>query len=256
MVEDKDYKLYLDTATMAGKLMLQNGAEIYRVEDTIQRMLAVSGLKTAEAYVTSTGIMVTLDDPELDSMTVIKRISSRGTDLNAISMVNDISRKFCEGQMTLKEAFHDLNHLDARQYRNFQQELGVIGVAAFFAPVFGGTLWDTLAAGIAGVLIVLVQRIVKHMEINAFMENVFCSIALAAGAVIMSWIPNLGISVETVIISAIMPIVPGASFTIAIRDTLQGDYVAGGAKALEALVKVAAIVLGAGFGMILTGGIL
>ena len=38
MEEKKDYKLYLDTATLAGKLMLQNGAEIYRVEDTIQRI--------------------------------------------------------------------------------------------------------------------------------------------------------------------------------------------------------------------------
>jgi len=94
MEEEKDYKLYLDTATLAGKLMLQNGAEIYRVEDTIQRMLAVSGLRTAEAYVTTTGIMVTLDDPKQDSMTVIKRIPRRGTDLNVVSIVNDISRKF------------------------------------------------------------------------------------------------------------------------------------------------------------------
>ena len=174
MEEKKDYKLYLDTATLAGKLMLQNGAEIYRVEDTIQRMLAVSGLKTAEAYVTATGIMVTLDDPKEDSMTVIKRIPSRGTDLNTVSIVNDISRKFCSGQMTLKEAFHDLKHLD--------------------------------------------------------------------------------INVDTVIIGAIMPIVPGAAFTIAIRDTLQGDYVAGSAKVLESLIKVAAIVVGAGLGMIMTGG--
>lgn len=132
MEEKKDYKLYLDTATLAGKLMLQNGAEIYRVEDTIQRMLAVSGLKTAEAYVTATGIMVTLDDPKEDSMTVIKRIPSRGTDLNTVSIVNDISRKFCSGQMTLKEAFHDLKHLDSRQYTEFQKALGVIGVALFF----------------------------------------------------------------------------------------------------------------------------
>ena len=148
MEEKKDYKLYLDTATLAGKLMLQNGAEIYRVEDTIQRMLAVSGLKTAEAYVTATGIMVTLDDPKEDSMTVIKRIPSRGTDLNTVSIVNDISRKFCSGQMTLKEAFHDLKHLDSRQYTEFQKALGVIGVALFFALVFGGSWRDALAAGI------------------------------------------------------------------------------------------------------------
>ena len=252
MEEKKDYKLYLDTATLAGKLMLQNGAEIYRVEDTIQRMLAVSGLKTAEAYVTATGIMVTLDDPKEDSMTVIKRIPSRGTDLNTVSIVNDISRKFCSGQMTLKEAFHDLKHLDSRQYTEFQKALGVIGVALFFALVLGGSWRDALAAGIDGVLIVLALRFSKWLSLNAFMETMLSSVLLAAGAVVMSRL--IDINVDTVIIGAIMPIVPGAAFTIAIRDTLQGDYVAGSAKVLESLIKVAAIVVGAGLGMIMTGG--
>ena len=50
-----DYKLLLDTAVMAGELMLANGAETYRVEDTMQRMLELSGLKTAEAFVMVTG---------------------------------------------------------------------------------------------------------------------------------------------------------------------------------------------------------
>ncbi len=254
-MEEKDYKLYLDTATLAGKLLLQNGAEIYRVEDTIQRMLAVSGLKTSEAYVTATGIMVTLDDPKQDSMTVIKRIPGRGTDLNTVSIVNDISRKFCQGELTLKEAFHELKYLDGNQYPNWQKELGIIGVSLFFALVFGGTFMDALAAGIDGLLIALALRVANKLELNAFMETMFCSVVLAAGAVCLSWIPIWEISVETVIIGAIMPIVPGAAFTTAIRDTLQGDYVAGGAKALESLVKVAAIVVGAGFGMMLTGGI-
>lgn len=255
MEEEKDYKLYLDTATLAGKLMLQNGAEIYRVEDTIQRMLAVSGLRTAEAYVTTTGIMVTLDDPKQDSMTVIKRIPRRGTDLNVVSIVNDISRKFCDGRITLKEAFHDLKHLDARQYTDIQKELGIIGVAFFFALVFGGSFGEAVAAGIDGVFIVLVLRISRRLELNAFMETAFCSVVLAVGAVRMGMQTFLSINVDTVIIGAIMPIVPGAAFTTAIRDTLQGDYLAGGAKALESFVKVAAIVVGVGLGMIMTGGI-
>ncbi len=256
MVEEKDYKLYLDTATMAGKLMLESGAEIYRVEDTIQRMLSVSGLKTAEAYVTSTGIMVTLDDPKVDSMTVIRRISSRGTDLKIVCMVNDISRKFCEGRITLKEAFHDLKHLDSYQYNHTQVDIALIGVTFFFALVFGGTFQDAVAAGINGILINFMLRVSQRFEMSAFMENVICSVALAVGAVVMSWIPGFLIHVEPVIVSSIMPIVPGAAFTTAIRDTLQGDYIAGGAKALEALVKVIAIVIGVGLGIRLTGGIL
>ena len=62
------------------------------------------------------------------------------------------------------------------------------------------------------------------------------------------------INVVRVIIGAFMPIVPGSACTIAIRDTLQGDYVAGSAKALESIIKVAAIVVGAGLGMLMAGG--
>ena len=41
------------------------------------------------------------------------------------------------------------------------------------------------------------------------------------------------INMDTVIISAIMPLVPGVAITNAIRDTLQGDYLSGGARVLE-----------------------
>lgn len=254
MDKKEEYKLLIDTATLAGKLMLENGAEIYRVEDTIRRMLAVSGLKTGESYVTNTGIMVTLDDPSMDSMTVIRRISSRNMDLNKISIVNNISREFCDGKIGLKKAFHDLKHLDARQYGALLVDVSIVGVAGFFALVFGGSFRDAMAAAVDGVFIALVLRLSKKLGFNGFIETVLCSIVLAAGAMIMA--ETFGkISSDKVIISAIMPIVPGAAFTTAIRDILQGDYVAGGAKALEAFVKVVAIVVGVGLGMICTGGV-
>ena len=94
-----DYKLLLDTAVMAGELMLANGAETYRVEDTMHRMLSLSGLKTAEAFVMVTGFLVTLDDPSIQSMTVARRIQSRETNLRIIDEINAISRSFCSGEI-------------------------------------------------------------------------------------------------------------------------------------------------------------
>ena len=61
------------------------------------------------------------------------------------------------------------------------------------------------------------------------------------------WIPAL--NMDTVIISCIMPLVPGVAITNAIRDTLRGDYISGGARALEAFVTAAAVAIGAGAGM-------
>ena len=39
-----DYKLLIDTAALAGTVMLENGAEIYRVEETINYILKVLSL--------------------------------------------------------------------------------------------------------------------------------------------------------------------------------------------------------------------
>ena len=77
-----DYKLLLDTAVMAGEILLESGAETWRVEDTMLRMLRMSGLKTADVLALTTGFVVTLDDPSMDSMTVMRSVESRATDLN------------------------------------------------------------------------------------------------------------------------------------------------------------------------------
>lgn len=79
------------------------------------------------------------------------------------------------------------------------------------------------------------------------------SAVIAVVAYLAAENPYQTIQMDIVIIAAIMPIVPGAAITTAVRDTMQGDYVAGGAKALEAFVSAAAIAAGVSFGMILTG---
>lgn len=77
-----DYKLLLDTAVMAGEILLESGAETWRVEDTMLRMLRMSGLKTADVLALTTGFVVTLDDPAMDSMTVMRSVESRATELD------------------------------------------------------------------------------------------------------------------------------------------------------------------------------
>ena len=59
------------------------------------------------------------------------------------------------------------------------------------------------------------------------------------------------INMDVVIISSIMPLVPGVAITNAVRDTLQGDYLSGMARILEVFLKAAAIALGVGVGIAL-----
>lgn len=250
-----DYKLLLDTAVLAGEIMLSSGAEVYRVEDTIHRMLAVSGLKTTEAYVTATGLIVTLDDPDMDSLTVVRRIRNRDTNLSQIAETNQISRRFCMGELTLKEAFRELKHLKVHPYTRMESNIATVVVAGFFAVLLGGTISDGAAAGIAGVALVAVMAVFKKLELNAFMENMLGSIVIGVTAILLHHFWPGGIDTDIVVVGAIMPIVPGAALTTAVRDTLQGDYVAGGAKILEAILKASAIVIGVGAATLFMRGI-
>ena len=66
----------------------------------------------------------------------------------------------------------------------------------------------------------------------------------------MKWLPGI-YDKDLMIVSAIMPFVPGAAITNAVFDTLHGDYLSGLARAAEAFVIAAAVASGIGMGMFL-----
>ena len=58
MAESKE--LLLETCLLAGKIMMENGSEVYRVEDTMNRIAANAGEQGSISYVTATGLFMGL----------------------------------------------------------------------------------------------------------------------------------------------------------------------------------------------------
>lgn len=246
-----DEKILLDAVVLAGELMLVSGAEIYRVEDTMNHMLRKSGYQTVETVVFATGIFVTLNDPMREPVTLVKRIPDRSTNINKIFRVNDVSRRFCSGNITIEKAYEELKQIEvATTYSPIMKAVGTIGVAAFFTPIFGGKLLDFFAAAIVGAFLALTSWLIKKIKVNDFCINAFCSFVVAFSAMAIQSFALPKANVDVMIISSIMPLVPGVIFTNAIRDTLNGDYGAGTARMLEAIVVALAVAAGVGFGMV------
>ena len=131
-------KMLVETAVFAGEIMLTSGAEIYGVEDTIRRMLEMAEMDKVEAIVFSTGIFVSLGRLDGETITVVKRVKARSSNLNRVYLVNDVSRSYCSGQLTVEEAYAKLKEIQNKlQYRDWMKILGTIGVAAFFALLLG-----------------------------------------------------------------------------------------------------------------------
>lgn len=245
-----DYKLLIDTAALAGTLMLENGAEIYRVEETIDYMLKTSGLKTSEAFVVSTGIMISLDDPSIDALTVIRRVNRGATNLNVVAQVNDISRKFYKRVISLEEAFSQLKHLDKTQYPWWLKDICTIFVVASFAGMYGGNGYDMLATAIVGIFLAAWLHAGKKIGLNSLIKDLTASVVISVMASVMVHI-GVGMHIDRIIIGAIMVLVPGAAITNAIRDTLHGDYTSGNANILQAFAEAAMIALGVYVGLLL-----
>ena len=259
-----DDKSIANMAVFAGEIMLRSGAETYRVEDTIKHILdtaggagapgpGIGGSESAgavrtESLVMLTGIIVTIERPGQEAITVMRRVHDRGTNMHRIVEVNEISRKYCAGDLSAEETWERLENIKGRQYTVWMYNVAIVLVPAGFAPLFGGGLREIFAAGAVGILLAVIMTIGKRMRISSFILNMICAGGVAAAAMALkAWYPLL--NMDTVIISGIMPLVPGVAITNAIRDTLRGDYISGGARALEAFVTAAAVAIGAGVGI-------
>ena len=251
-----DYNLLTETAVLAGEIMLKSGAETYRVEDTMKHILRTADFERVDAFALLTGIIVTLQDKEKKSITITRRVTKRATNMNRIVQVNDISRRFCGEELTLDEAYAELTGLKKRQYGMIAYNIAVIGIVMGFALMFGGSAQDILATGVVGILLAAMLALGKHFKVNDFIMDVAASVVATVAAIIIKAYLVKSIHLDLVIISSFMPLVTGVAITNAVRDTLQGDYLSGGARIMEAFLKAIAISLGVGIGIAMLGGMM
>lgn len=236
--------------------MLESQAESYRVEDTVQRILQTSQLETTEAFANTTGLFITLDDPSIEAITLVRCIKERGTHLRKIYRVNQISRQLTAQEITIDEAFEKLTHVDEAEYTVLHRDISTFLLVIAFAVLLGGSLTDVLISGIAAFIVIVSGWIQKALGMN---HLIFCSMAtMFLGffmPIILQLVPGSH-SLDIIIVSALMPLFPGTAFTNGIRDTLKGDYVSGIAKLAEAIVIASSLAIGVALGLSLSNGVI
>jgi len=235
-------------ALYAGEIMLKNGAETYRVEDTITRLCISKGFYYTDVYVTPTGIFMSIDDRKKDEvLSYIKRIKSRGIDLNKVAEVNSFSRDFVNGHIGLNEGMELLQKIDELlPYPHYIHAIFGGVSTSFFALLFGGNLLEFFSAFITGILLTYALNILVSIKFPPFLTHITGGMIAGIMAIIFSLSHPL-IDIDKVIIGSIMTMVPGVAITNAVRDSIAGDLVSGLAKATEALIVAASIAFGVGF---------
>ena len=141
----------------AGELLLTCGAEMARVEDTIERMGCAAGFTQVESYATPTGLFISLHDPAGRVYTRVKRIREGRNDIATIAAVNALSRAFSAKQMGVDEVRSALEGLQQdRAPDGLARQLIGGGGALAFAVMFGGGWREAVLAGMVGALVLMV----------------------------------------------------------------------------------------------------
>lgn len=239
--EAKDFSILL---VSTAQVLVQNGAEIYRVEDTIARMCGVyKEIKNINIYATYNMVMVSFNYEDEDIITM-RRINSYSFDLSKISRINDFSRKFVKGEYGICEGAQIVKDIGYSNYQSLKNYLifGSLGAAALIFN-FGGNWEDfivTLFAGFAGILVLFK---VAEVSFSFFFNNIAGAFSAALVAVVGISL-GIGTNVDIVITGAIIPLLPGIYFTNSVRDFMSGDVLSGMYGIMQSILVAAGMALG------------
>ncbi len=237
--KEQNYELALNCFLLAGQIMMESGAETYRVEDTMLRMARSQDIEDAQSYVTPTGIILSLGKKQI---TKISSITTRITDLHKIAKVNSVSRKLTIKMITLEEAYDELRKIQKTNYFlpiHLQILAGSIASSCFMV-LFNGLWSDMPAAFVAGGVGYFVAIGIQEMTKVKFFSEFLA--ALVVGFIALLAVNfGLGTEMDKIIIGGVMPLVPGVLITNAVRDLMAGHFTAGIAKGTEAFLTAFAI---------------
>ncbi len=252
---DMDYYLLTDLAVTMGYHLAMSGAETFRVEDTIHRILRAYGVE-CEVFAIPNSVSVSLEAANGKPLMLMKRIGFHGNDLEKVEKLNALSRRICAEKPQVDEAMAWLHQtLDAcRTYPVGVGYLGSVLAGLGFCVLFGGTLLDCLWAGLMGLIIGLVTRFMDKREANPFFSTILASCLMALPAYTaagLGWID----SPDAAIIGALMLLVPGLLITNSMRDIIYGDTNSGAFRIVQVVLTSLAIALGTAAAWHLTAGL-
>lgn len=245
--DNKEYKMKtLKLALYLGELLMKNGAETYRVEDSVIRICKSRGYNYINCFSTPTVIIIS--DDRFDGLCFMKTINSRGINLNRISLLNNFSRNFVnKSNPDIDEEIKELHEIEKSPvYPIWFYYLATGFGSACFAAILGGNEFSTFIYALIITIIgaFIYDKTIKFSAIPIF-SGALSSFCIATLAVLLAF-AKLVDTPMMIIVGAIMPLLPGLSFVKSMRDLISGNLISGTARLFEVLMILVGLASGVG----------
>ncbi len=239
-----DYYKLLDFATDLGYELSMSGAETYRVEESVYRILNAYGVES-EVFAIPNCLIVSITNPDGHPLTYMRRIGVHGNDLDNVERYSALGRRICREKPDPEVAMKLLE--ETRQScRSFHWLLVLLGYflgSGAFGIFFGGTLLDALVGGFAGMAAGASIMFMDRFKANSFFQTMLAAFPLAFIPYIFGGLGIIG-NPDAAIIGAVMTLIPGLLFTYAMRDIIFGDTNSGVNRIVQVLLIALAISCG------------
>ncbi|SHJ48177.1 threonine/serine exporter family protein [Propionispora hippei] len=232
-------------AALAGEVLLKNGGETRRVEETMEHMARACGAAGVESFVIPTGVFLTVSDASGQSLTMIRRVRDRTINLDRIAKVNELSRRLVERRIDPGSAKAILLRISQeRSGFSLPTSIAASGaIGATTAVLQAGGFFEIGAAFVAAGAVRYIAHVVSRLQgTPVAYEFLGGAVVAVIGSVLYYYWPQLGR--DSIIIGGIMPLVPGMAITNALRDFIVGDLVSGLSRGMEALLTAVAVAMG------------
>lgn len=238
-----------------GEQLLVCGAEVHRVEESIERMCSALGFIKTDVFIITSSIVVTVHTSER-TYTQTRRIKATGMDVEKIHKLNGLSRKICEHKLSEEEFNLEMESINQTKHPpEWLKCLSYIMIAGVFTTFFGGSFTESCWAAIIGATLYIVTHFLKKTLLNKMFVNFIGSFVISLGAYLFMKFGLINV-MDNVIIGNIMLLIPGVAITDASRDLLIGDSISGSLRLVEAVLTALAIAAGYFLFMFFVGGII
>lgn len=236
----------ISTANFLGKVLLMSGAETYRVEQSISKVCQRFGLRS-ESFVTTTCVLTSAKKQNGEIVTELNRVYNLSNNLNKIDKIHTIVLNI--ENYDLEELESEVKKIQSESiYRSYVILIAYFFSAAFFALLFKGNLTDAFVAGFGGIFIFYMMRFASKIKVNNFFINTLGGFIVTIFAAFVKKI-NIIENASYSTIAILMLLVPGLALTNSIRDLINGDFIAGNSRMVEAFLIGGALAIGTGFAL-------
>ncbi len=239
----------LDTSLLVGYHLLCNGADVYRVEQSIDYVCKAYGVEDIHAFAIPGSIVVTVSSKG-ESLTKTKRIVKRNINLDAVERLAAFSRYICTNKPEYPEVLERMEEISAAPVWGKGWLYGAHMLAgASFCLFFGGSFRDSLISALIGAFIMFMTRFMQRLDLSAFFITILCSFSAAfIGSKTGGLFPELFHS-DKIVIGSIMLLVPGIALANSMRDFIASDTMSGLSRMAEALFVALGVAIGVAVAM-------